>query len=181
MSMTNPYSVDDLLDFLDHAGDRGLLPVATAQALAVASRNVLGVLTEDEKQDLGRLDLDGVIKRFSNKRAKEINPRSLTEYGRRVHRAVELLRKWRDDPANFAIKTRTTAAARKKGRVADVGGATTGEAEYSWDWGRRAGTYQSSLPIRPGLVITLANVPHDLTRAEAERIADFVRMLAVVE
>lgn len=42
-----------------------------------------------------------------------------------------------------------------------------------------AGTYRSSVPVRPGLVVTLVNIPNDLTRAEAERIAGFVRMLAL--
>ncbi|MHB8564318.1 MAG: hypothetical protein ACYDDA_10335, partial [Acidiferrobacteraceae bacterium] len=42
-----------------------------------------------------------------------------------------------------------------------------------------AGTYRSALPVRPGLVVTLVNIPYDLTSAEAERLADFVRMLPV--
>jgi hypothetical protein len=29
------------------------------------------------------------------------------------------------------------------------------------------------------VVVTLANVPHDLSKAEAERLANFVRMLAI--
>jgi hypothetical protein len=41
------------------------------------------------------------------------------------------------------------------------------------------GTYQSSLPVRPGLVVTLTNIPYDLTGAEAERLASFIKMLAV--
>ena len=48
MAMANSYSADDLLEFLDHAGDKGLMPAATAQALAVATRNVMGILAEDE-------------------------------------------------------------------------------------------------------------------------------------
>ena len=68
--MANAYTVDDLLDFLDHAGDKGLMPAATALALAVASRNILGILTEQEKKDLSRLDVDSVIRRFTNKRAR---------------------------------------------------------------------------------------------------------------
>ena len=46
--MANGYSADDLLEFLDHAGDKGLMPAATAQALAVATRNVLGILSDVE-------------------------------------------------------------------------------------------------------------------------------------
>jgi hypothetical protein len=112
--MANGYSTDDLLEFLDHAGDKGLMPAATAQALAVATRNVLAILSEQEKADLSQLDLDTAIKRFTNKRAKDFNPTSLKEYGRRVRRAVELFLNWREDPANFTIKTRTTSAPRKK-------------------------------------------------------------------
>ena len=112
--MANAYSLDDLLDFLDHAGDRGLIPAATAQALAVATRNVLGVLSDSERNDLSQQDLDSVIKRFNNKRAKDFNPSSLKEYGRRLHRAVELFLAWREDPANFTVKTRATAGHRKR-------------------------------------------------------------------
>jgi hypothetical protein len=43
----------------------------------------------------------------------------------------------------------------------------------------RPGTYNSSLPVRPGVVVTLANVPYDLTKAEAERLVGFIRLLAV--
>ena len=179
--MANAYSADDLLDFLGHAGDRGLVPAATAQALAVASRNVLGVLTEEEKDDLSQLDLEAAIKRFNNKRAKDFNPSSLTAYGGRVRRAVDLFLQWRDDPANFTVKTRTASTPRRREKAVENGNTGTKEAESARGLDLRAGTYQSSLPIRPGLIITLANVPHDLTRAEAERLANFVRMLAVVE
>lgn len=176
--MANEYSADDLLEFLDHAGDKGLMPAATAQALAVATRNVLAILSDAEKADLSQLDLDNAIKRFTNKRAKDFNPTSLKEYGRRVRRAVELFLAWREDPANFTIKTRTTSAPRKKGR-----GSTNGEpvardaAEQAPD--EVAGTYRSSVPVRPGHVVTLVNIPNDLTSFEAERIASFVRMLAL--
>jgi len=176
--MANGYSADDLLGFLDHAGDRGLMPAATAQALAVATRNVFAILSDAEKADLSQLDLDAAIKRFTNKRAKDFNPTSLKEYGRRVRRAVELFLTWREDPANFTIKTRTTSAPRRKDKVSvHSEPAVRDAAEHSVD--EVAGTYRSSVPVRPGLVVTLVNIPNDLTGAEAERIAGFVRMLAL--
>ena len=177
--MANSYSADDLLKFLDHAGDKGLMPAATAQALAVATRNVLGILAEDEKTDLSKLDLDAAIKRFNNKRARDFNPASLKEYGRRVRRAVELFLNWREDPANFTIKTRTTTAPRKRERGSGNGEPAAREAPAEQVPDEIAGTYRSALPIRPGLVVTLVNIPYDLTSAEAERIAGFVRMLAL--
>ena len=177
--MANSYSADDLLEFLDHAGDKGLMPAATAQALAVATRNVMGILAEDEKADLSQLDLEAVLKRFTNKRARDFNPTSLKEYGRRVRRAVELFLNWREDPANFTIKTRTTSALRKKDRGPGNGEPMSREAPAEQVPDEIAGTYRSALPIRPGLVVTLVNIPYDLTNAEAERIAGFVRMLAL--
>lgn len=178
--MANAYSMEDLLEFLDHAGDRGLMPAATAQALAVASRNVLGVLSDEERKDLSQQDIPSVVKRFNNKRAKDFNPTSLKEYGRRLHRAIDLFLNWREDPANFTVKTRATATGRRKERNLEA--TDVSEAPYTHQGiigGSLAGTYQSAIPIRPGLVITLVNVPPDLTRAEAERLANFVRMLPV--
>jgi len=177
--MANAYSADDLLEFLDHAGDKGLMSAATAQALAVATRNVLGILSDAEKVDLRQLDLDAAVKRFTNKRAKDFNPSSLKEYGRRIRRAVDLFLSWRDDPANFTVKTRTTAGPRKKDKEFGNDGSTTRETSTEQAPDELAGTYRSAIPIRPGLVVTLVNIPNDLTSAEAERIAGFVRMLAL--
>ena len=178
--MANAYSLDDLIDFLDHAGDRGLMPAATAQAFAVAARNVLGVLSDQEKNNLSDQDLDSVIKRFNNKRAKDFSPTSLKEYGRRVHKAVELFLTWREDPANFTVKTRATATPRKKEKGKNSAPLQPDAEPEQFDQQQTApGTYRSAIPVRPGVVVTLANVPYDLTKAEAERLAGFVRMLAI--
>ena len=177
--MANSYSADDLLGFLDHAGEKGLMPAATAQALAVATRNVLGILSDNEKADLSQLDLDAAIKRFTNKRARDFNPTSLKEYGRRIRRAVDLFLNWREDPANFTIKTRATAAPRKREKVSGNGEPSAKDAPTEQVPDDVAGTYRSAIPIRPGLVVTLVNIPNDLTSAEAERIAGFVKMLAL--
>jgi hypothetical protein len=177
--MANAYSADDLLEFLGHAGDKGLMPAATTQALAVATRNVLGILSDAEKADLRQLDLDAAIKRFTNKRAKDFNPSSLKEYGRRIRRAVELFISWRDDPASFTVKTRKTTAPPKRDKELGSDESMTRETSTERAPDEVASTYRSAIPIRPGLVVTLFNIPNDLTSAEAERIAGFVRMLAL--
>lgn len=178
--MENGYSMDDLLDFLNHASERGLMPAATAQALAVATRNVLAVLGEAERADLRQTDLAGVIKRFNNKRVKDFSPSSLKEYSRRVQRAVDLFRQWREDPVNFTVKTRatTTAWIRERNTGPEPIPMITSE-EGALAMPQQQGGYQSAFPIRPGMVVSIVNIPDDLTRAEAERLASFVRMLAV--
>lgn len=177
--MSNAYSAEDLLAFLDHAAERGLMPAATAQALAVASRNVFGILSEPEKADVSQLDLDAVIKRFQNKRARDFSTDTLKEYDRRVRRAVKLFLEWREDPANFHAATRSTTTGRRRKSGPEI--SASGEISNS---GAAVplpstGTYQTVLPLAPGRIVTLANVPVDLTTAEAERLAQFVRMLVV--
>jgi len=41
-----------------------------------------------------------------------------------------------------------------------------------------AASYATTLPVRPGHRVQLSNLPTDLTAAEAERLAQFVRLLA---
>ena len=191
--MANGYSVDDLLDFLKHAGDRGLMPAASAQAFAVACRNVFGMLNDQERADLRETDLDATIKRFMNKRARDFNPSSLKEYERRARRAVELFRQWREDPASFSMKTRATSNTRKGavsqrnplrgiGRVArsvesDESPAPGLRVDVPEPVALEQGGYRSTFPVRPGRLVTISNIPEDLTAAEAERLAQFIRML----
>ncbi len=160
--MSNEYTVDDLLAFLEHASDRGLLPAATAKALSVASRNVLGVLESGERNDLRTLDLAGVAKRFHNQRARDFTPQSLKEYERRVNRAVHMYLEWKADPSSFKAATRST-------RPPSSG------SEFPIQ--PLLGTYQTSVPLGPGRIVTIANVPVDLTKSEADRLVKFVQML----
>lgn len=185
--MGHAHSLADLLEFLQHAGDRGLMPAATAQALAVATRNVFAVLDDVEREAIPFDDLDGVIKRFSNKRAKDFNPASLKEYGRRVRRAVEMYQQWKGDPANFSVKTRATGSTRKKATdarttpPAQSGQAASDQIDASGQMaapGTGANAYQTAFPVRPGHVVVVANIPHDLTNTEAQRLAQFIQLLA---
>jgi hypothetical protein len=158
------------------------MPAATATALSVAVRNVFGVLGDDERADLSRVELAGTIKRFENKRARDFNPSSLKEYGRRVQRAVGLFQQWRDDPANFAVKTRATKSGGPKPRSKATGTSQREHLPEGFDAPARAssgGGYSSSLPIRTDWVVTVTNIPSDLTIAEADRLGKFIRMLAV--
>lgn len=194
--MQNGHSTEDLLSFLAHAGERGLLPAATAQAFAVAVRNVFSVLDDSERSDLPLDNLDEVIKRFNNKRARDFRPGSLKEYARRVKRSVDLYLKWKNDPANFSVKTRVTSRGRKRTDGPDATNAAVGpaEAEFSPEsddllempvnmelpWAGVTKTYRTAVPIRPGHVVVIENIPLDLTEAEAEKMGEFVRMLGVV-
>lgn len=190
--MSNDYSADALLNFLDHASDKGLMPTATAQALAVASRTMIPWMGDGERADLRTADMEAVFNRFTNKRAHDFSPGSLKVYASRLKRAVGLFVSWRDDPASFTVKTRarkgatksrkppatsTNAAAHVSPMAATI--APSGKAQAQPAASAQPGSYSTSFPVRPGFVVTLTNVPGDLTSAEAERLAGFVKMLGV--
>ncbi len=177
--MYNSPSLDDLLDFLAHAGEQGLMPLATAKALAVACRNVFGVLDDAERSALPVADLDAVIERFATARAEDFNPGSLKEYGLRTKRAIELYLRWRESPADFSVKTRATKAARVREQTAlsDSIARSDSPREFSPRTTSGFGSFQTAFPLRPDYLVTLDNIPRDLTTAEAERLAQFVRLL----
>jgi len=178
--MPNMYSADDLFGFLEHASLMGLLPPATAAALAVACRNVLGVLSNEERKNLGQQDLDAVIQHFQNKRAKDFTAPTLKEYGRRLLRTVNLFQDWREDPVNFRPATRATSPARMRRNSVDLDDERASRVQpanavpYTV-----SGTYQTTVPLGRDRIVTLLNVPANLTKAEAKRLATFVEMLVV--
>ena len=182
--MTNSYSLEDLLDFLSHTGKKGMMPAATSTALGVAARNVFGVLDPEEQENIGALRLADVIRRFNNKRAKDFNSGSLKEYARRVNRAVELYEQWKENPADFSVKTRSTG---KRRNTTNTNRTENQKIEVSTPETAipiqappiKQGTYQSSFPVGAGRVITVSNIPEDLTSSEAEKLAQFIKMLAV--
>jgi hypothetical protein len=139
------------------------------------------VLTPKERANLLNVQSAAVIKRFNRKFADHFSAGSLKEYGRRFERALELFKQWNADPTNFSVPTRLTRRARASKTVANAAHGATGSSTAERAPDVRAGAlgFQSSFPVRPGTVVTLLNIPSDLTKAEAERLAQFVRMLAV--
>jgi hypothetical protein len=186
--MATEYGTDAVLDFLTHAGERGLIPPGTASALSVGCRTVFAILEENESLDLRSVDLDRVVARFFNRRAKDFNPSSLKEYARRVHRAWALFSSWKADPANFRAATRTTTAKTSRDSKMRNGGVASVESLHaplstvqleSAPTTVFPDTFSSSFPVRRGHLVAISNIPHDLTVEEAERLAAFVTLLGV--
>ena len=183
------YGSAAVLDFLTHAGERGMLPTATASALAVACRTVFEILELGEAEDLRSVDLDRLVSRFVNKRARDFNPASLKEYGRRVKRAWDLFIAWKSDPANFAPKTRSTVPSKRGKRatrsdaaeVVPTAPMTVASTPVHSAVTSMPDSFSTAFPIRRGHIVTLSNIPDDLTADEAERLASYIKLLGVNE
>jgi hypothetical protein len=91
-----------------------------------------------------------------------------------------LFLEWREDPANFRAPTRATSPTRKRKNNAELE-----EAEPDLPLSQVGtpqalpGTYQTAVPLGLDRIVTLLNVPADLTKAEAKRLAAFIEMLSL--
>lgn len=167
------YSREALARFIDFVVGKGLVNASTAQGWRVATGKVLQELSDEERADVRRIDVDTVFRAFLNRNPGRLSPVSVGEYRRRVGRAIEEFVKWVENPGGYdarsaAWQNRLEARPRlrpapppPRERPADV--PESGIA--------------LSYPLRPGFLAQVT-VPRDLTVDEARRMGAFLLTLA---
>lgn len=172
-----------LQEFLSWAGRTGEMNPTTADAWAVACRRVLGVEEDPEGVNLRSLDVEGVASRFENLNRTKFTSGSMATYKSRFASAVAAYLAWLDNEpwkptSRKASRPRSPRpagsddASESKGGGADLVQATPPPAHPA---GALVVTYR--VPLRPDLMIEVG-LPTDLTVADADRLAGFVRALA---
>jgi len=188
------YHITDLLKFLETAGQKGWVKTATASSLKGACERVLGALDEEEKVDVARIDINAALTRFGNKNGN-ISPQSLGVYGSRIRSAVKMFTEAKANPtswkpptgraakANANGKPETPSAGREKTKAtpsmehAEPHANTTHHSSGIADVLGRGLSYP--FPLRADVTITISNIPRDLRATEVDRIAQFLKALAL--
>jgi hypothetical protein len=186
--MTNiNYSLNDFTAFMDMVGNKGIINPATASTRKISASQVLKVLEEEEKADLRKIVLDDVFTRFANLHSAQFTPGSLKTYKSRTKSALEDFLSWKNDPTNFKP---SISSKKPRGKVAKKeSGATIVSSSQNPTENNSSviyPTFSSSadaipIRIRPDVVVNVMNVPHDLTSAEAQKIARVMEAHACVE
>ncbi len=173
--MTEKRTRQDFIEFLDWLADRGIMPKATVAARKAAVNRVLGILSDEEAQDVTKLDLDTVMRRFTNLEGKGYTPGSLNTYLSRLRSALEDFTSYLDNPLGFrpSAQTRDRKPAPKKDAAPRAGAPEVSEVVAP-----RPSANTLSIPIRPDTTIMVAGLPYDLTEAEAGKIANVIRAMA---
>ena len=149
---------------------------------------VLSIEDDPATVDLRTADVGEIIRRFRNRSRTEIKEQSLDEYERRFRQAVTMYRKWLDDDPEWRPKSRPAGGSSAGSKKSDSA-ATTGQR------GSAKGSDKQSIvpepPALPGMVtypiVIRAGVqgkiilPENLTKKEAQRVANFVNALALEE
>lgn len=136
-------SKDNLFDFLDFAGEKGLLKKTTASARKDAAKIILGILDDSEAADLSEVDLENVIQRHRNLASGKIMPRTLLAYESRTRTAVRDFLEYLKNPSTWKPSTQQRArragaaapSAKKTSKPKDLGRPeTTGQASVHIDF-----------------------------------------------
>ncbi|WP_146190608.1 hypothetical protein [Marinicauda salina] len=184
-------SREALLNFLDWVGEKGLMARPTAQTRKASANKVLSILEPEEAQDVTQIDLDEVMNRFVNLNKSGYSPESLKAYKSRVSKAISDFSNYLANPLEFkpgtATRTATGTKKDKKGGGASSKRPDTTPSLSPTPSGHPVSAHSSAMPssnilpipIRPDLTVRVQGLPFDLSQAEARRIANVIRAMAV--
>tara|TARA_R110000787_G_scaffold187146_8_gene299088 strand:+ start:8302 stop:8880 length:579 start_codon:yes stop_codon:yes gene_type:complete len=190
--MTKDYSLEALGKFLDYTAEKGLMKRETANGRKTASNAILGVLGDEELQDLRTVNVGDVASRFANLSGSKYSPASLQVYKSRLETALKEFFSYTDNPIGYkpSVSSRSSSKASGDGKTPGSG-KKTGSSRQKREvvnrpqFGAHEGHDDAGreiifpIPIRSDLVVRIVNLPSDLTSTEAERIAAVVKALAV--
>jgi hypothetical protein len=171
-----------ILEFQDYQANKGLLAKGTAVARKAALSKVLGILSNEEAEDITEIDLDGLMIRFSNLQGKDYTPGSMNTYKSRVKAAIDDFEAYLSNPLGFrpSINRRDRSAKSEKSNLKKN---TPPHEAYEQTTKVSTPSFDASnilpIPLRADLTVRIQGLPFDMTKAEAEKIAAVVKAMAM--
>ncbi|MFU8877761.1 MAG: hypothetical protein ACNA7E_06440 [Wenzhouxiangellaceae bacterium] len=175
MNAKSPHSLEALREFLRQAATEGLINPAAARARRRAVEQLESELLPDEREDIRRIEIGALVSRFHQLEGTSIRPEALELYAQRFENGLREYLSWLDNPAGFMGARRERARAWFRDSEQDPEAAEKRKADEEIALQATENPrHIVPVPIRDGHVVYLANLPLDLTRAEAQRIAGVV-------
>lgn len=181
---TKDYSLDGLNRFLGYVADKGLLKRNTAVSRKQAANKILSVLELNEKNDLREVDVQHAFERFVNLQGVDFKPESLQVYQSRLRSALSDFFAYVENPATFK-----PASLQRTSKVVSRGAKEEHRRSPKKSPGETRGLEREHeeiqliipVPLREGLTVRIHNIPPDLTKQEAEKVAAIVTAYAMPE
>jgi hypothetical protein len=177
----------ELLEFLEYLAKKGLMNPTTARSRKAAASGVLGILTDDEAADISNIDLNEVMRRFSNLNGTKFTPDSLATYKSRTKSAIDDFLRYKENPLAFRAATPTgSRAARTKPALQTESERKPTSSEVSAapvkpEPVSRPLAVDNIVPIqvRADLTVYVQGLPFDLSQIEARKIANVILAMAM--
>ena len=171
------YSEAAFLEFLRTGTVAGIVKPATARSRKLAAKQLLVELRSHERLDLRLVDVDELCARFHKLQGSTIRPENLQIYNERLKSGIKDFVSWTTNPTDFtSVEGELPEAQMVANR--DTPGEAQAREELALNPPRSPHDI-FPVPIREDSVVYLQNVPLDLSRAEARKIAAVIQALAV--
>lgn len=174
MSGETAYSAQALLKFLKDAGMEGRINPAAARARRNAVEQLAAELTDAERADVRSLDVDQLAARFHKLDGSSIRSEALALYVQRFRAGLTDFLAWSADPAVFQSVSSERARALPRGSISEE----QRVAERIALAATETTSHMVPIPLRESCTVFVANLPSDLRREEAERIARIIQAFA---
>lgn len=175
-----------LVDHWSWAAEKGVMNKNTAFGRRAACVQVLSILEGWEAANVAALDIEDLLRRFQNLKAREYKPSVLEAYKKRFRSALASFLEYVKDPSSWRapqserpagsfVKQRSSKANSERGeQVLSAGMLSLGDSETT------SMLVEFKFPIRSGIVARLF-LPATLTAAEAKKVSAFIHMLVPEE
>ena len=183
--MTDSFSRTEFLKFHDFLAQKGLMNRATVIARKAASNKLLSILDEEEANNLENLDVDSLVQRYHYLNQGKIKPESLKVYRSRLISSLSEFKRYTADPVNY--KPNVTPKLKRAGLKSNNNNQTNIPPEQNKDDLTKNGDEKQHkaitfpIPIRQDTIVKILDLPHDLTKLEAEKISNVIKALAQIE
>jgi hypothetical protein len=178
----------EFVDFWsEYAAKRGLMGRSTAETMKSACKVVMSTVEPDtwEELDISTIDLDSFVDRFQRLKMTDLKPDSLHIYGKRFRNAIASYQEYLASPTTWkygSTETRSTPSngegGKRRAPKPKVKAMTNINTSQNGVGTSEVPTISYPYPLRPGLLISV-ELPADLTKLEATRLASFLQSLAV--
>ena len=177
--MSQNRSRDDFLRFLDYLGEKGLIPSATAASRKATANKVTSILSDEEALDVTALDLDALMTRFHNLNAQQYTPESLQTYRSRMKTALDDFRAYSENPLGFKPSGQSRSKPRQNSdKPKPLLASTSTKPAVGYSNSAPSPTLPNvsvlPIPLRSDLTVQIAGLPFDLTKSEAQKLANII-------
>jgi hypothetical protein len=185
MDFTMKATGSGVMDFLDYVVKKGYVKTPTGQAMKTATKEVLQATEGDgwESVELESLEVEDVLRRFETLRAMKFSSTSLSTYKSRFLKAVGMFDEFRKNPSGWKPDIRARNRVVDGGRKSDSAGTPAdggGVMRHSVQTQQASNVITYPFPVREGVLASI-QLPADLTKREAKRLAGFIESVAVEE
>ncbi len=176
------YSREQLLDFLKESAMAGHMNPATARSRRSAVDYLLAHLPSSQTTDLRQLNVDQLCLTLHKLEGTTVRPEALELYGERLKAALADFFDWMDAPDQATRASGSASVHRVSLNKTQQNQSRTEEQIALESIRLETADYQSDLlaiPLRKACQVYVANLPHDLSIAEAHRIAAVIEAMAI--